>query len=166
MEEQPSRERQLAVRIAQATPTEQKGALRTWALKILEIRQSDLPGHTKAKQALAATAQTKVLGPIIKTVLREAKRLGWDNRSWAQRLGLGGATVGVALFGGQSAGIAALGMGVGVPLWAVLGGGSMFATYLYEELTRNSSTDIGATYTVINAQKEGDPTSSVKKPVG
>ena len=166
MEEQPSRERQLAVRIAQATPPEQNGALRAWALRLVEIRQSNLPTHTKAKQAIAATAQAKVVGPIIKTALREAKRLGWVNRTWAQRLGLGGAAVGVALFGGQSAGIAALGMGVGVPLWAVLGGGSMFATYLYEELTRNSSTDIGATYSVINAKKGDDPTLSVKKPVG
>lgn len=56
-------------------------------------------------------------------------------------------------------------MGVGVPLWAVLGAGSMFATYLYEELARAPSTAKGgATYTVIDAEKEDGPTPSGKRP--
>jgi len=167
MDEKPNRERQLAVRIAQAATPEQTSALRAWALKLLEIRQSSLPAQTKAKQAIAATAQGKVVVPMLKTALRGAKSLGWDNRTVAQRLGLGGAAVGVALFGGQSAGIAALGMGVGVPLWAVLGGGSMFATYLYEELARTpSAVKDGATYTVIDAKKKDGSAPSRKPPAG
>ncbi|QPC94795.1 hypothetical protein [Mesorhizobium sp. INR15] len=164
MNEKPDRERQLVVQIVKAATPEQTDALRTWALKLLEIRQSDLPARTKAKQAVGATMHGKVVGPILKTALGRAKSFGWDNRTIAQRLGIGGAAVGLAVFGGQSAGIAALGMGVGVPLWAVLGAGSMFATYLYEELTEVPPTaKSGATYRVIDAEKEdGSPPSARK----
>lgn len=163
MNEKPDRERQLVVQIVKGATPEQTDALRAWALKLLEIRQSDLPARTKAKQAVAATMHGKVVGPILKSALGRAKSLGWDNRTVAQRIGLGGAAVGVAVFGGQGAGIAALGMGVGVPLWAVLGAGSMFATYLYEELAQVPSTaKSGAAYTVIDAEKEDGPTPSGK----
>ncbi|TGP31528.1 hypothetical protein EN828_25410 [Mesorhizobium sp. M2D.F.Ca.ET.185.01.1.1] len=163
MIEKPDRERQLVVQIVKGATLEQTDALRTWALKLLEIRKSGLPARTKAKQAIAATVQGKVVGPMLKRALGGAKSVGWDNRTTAQRLGLGGAAVGVALFGGQGAGIVALGMGVGVPLWAVLGAGSMFATYLYEELAQ-STTKGGATYTVIDAEKEDRPAPSGKRP--
>ncbi|RUZ81263.1 hypothetical protein EN943_01305 [Mesorhizobium sp. M7A.F.Ca.US.006.01.1.1] len=159
MNEKPDRERQLVVQIVKGATPEQHDALRTWALKLLEIRQSGLPTRTKAKQAVAATMHGKVVGPILKNALGRAKSLGWDNRTMPQRLGIGGAAVGVAVFGGQSAGIAALGMGVGVPLWAALGAGSMFAKYLYDELTEAPlSAKSGATYTVIDADKENGPT--------
>jgi hypothetical protein len=55
-------------------------------------------------------------------------------------LGSGGAAVGVALFGGQSAGIAALGTAIGVPLWVVFGAGAAFAKSLHSELGRKSAT--------------------------
>ncbi|ESX80343.1 hypothetical protein X759_12700 [Mesorhizobium sp. LSHC420B00] len=165
MIEKPDRERQLVVQIVKGATLEQTDALRTWALKLLEIRKSGLPARTKAKQAIAATVQGKVVGPMLKNALRGAKSLGWDKRTMAQRLGLGAAAVGIAVFGGQSAGIVALGMGVGVPLWAVLGAGSMFATYLYEELAHAPSTaKSGATYTVIDAENEDGPTPSGKRP--
>ncbi|MEI9423386.1 hypothetical protein O7A70_19640 [Mesorhizobium sp. Cs1299R1N1] len=165
MNDKPDRERQLVIQIVKGATPEQADALRTWALKLLEIRQSDLPARTKAKLAVAATVQGKVVGPMLKNALGRAKSLGWDNRTMAQRLGLGGAVLGVAVFGGHSAGIAALGVGVGVPLWAVLGAGSMFATYLYEELTEAAaSAKSGATYTVIDADKEDGPTASRKSP--
>ncbi|MER8399922.1 hypothetical protein [Mesorhizobium sp. M1348] len=165
MIEKPDRERQLVVQIVKGATLEQTDALRTWALKLLEIRKSGLPARTKARQAIAVTVQGKVVGPMLKNALRGAKSLGWDNRTMAQRLGLGAAAVGVTVFGGQSAGIVALGMGVGVPLWAVLGAGSMFATYLYEELAHAPSTaKSGATYTVIDAENEDGPTPSGKRP--
>ena len=44
--------------------------------------------------------------------------------------------MGIALFGSQSAGIAALGTAIGVPLWVVLGAGAAFANSLIEELKR------------------------------
>ncbi|RUV45344.1 hypothetical protein EOD29_00330 [Mesorhizobium sp. M1A.T.Ca.IN.004.03.1.1] len=145
--------RQLAVRIAeQATPA-QNDALKAWALKLLDIRNSDLPARQKAKKAIAVTVSSKVVWPMVKIVASQTKSVGWDNRTVAQRLGLGAAAVGVALFGGQSAGIAALGGAIGVPLWIVLGAGSMFARYLYEELALRSKDKSGASYSVIDAEK-------------
>ncbi|MBT1155697.1 hypothetical protein J1C56_08835 [Aminobacter anthyllidis] len=155
MNEKTDRERRIAIQIVKCATPEQTDALRDWALKLLEIRKSGLPSRTKAAQAVAATMQGKVVGPLLNSALHRAKSLGWDNRTTAQRLGLGGAAMGAAIFGGQSAGIAALGMGVGVPLWAVLGAGSMFATYLYEELAGAAPVSkSGVTYTVIEADKE------------
>ncbi|MFB9984359.1 hypothetical protein ACFSQQ_16525 [Mesorhizobium kowhaii] len=145
--------RQLAVRIAQQATPAQSDALQVWALKLLDIRNSNLPVHQKAKNAIAATISSKFIWPIVKIVASQTKSLGWDNRTAAQRLGLSAAAVGVAVFGGQSAGIAALGGAVGVPLWVVLGAGSMFARYLYEELAMRSETQSGASYSVIDAEK-------------
>ncbi|OCC02401.1 hypothetical protein BA190_24055 [Labrys sp. WJW] len=50
--------------------------------------------------------------------------------------GIAGAGAGLAFFGTQGAGIAALGTAAGVPLWVVPGAGSMFAKTLHEELTK------------------------------
>lgn len=131
--------RQLAVRIADsATPTESK-ALQAWAIAMLDIRKSDAPAHTKARKAVAATASSKVIWPVVKLVASQTKSLGWDKRTTAQRFGIGAAATGVALFGGANAGIAALGGAIAVPLWVVLGAGSMFARYLYEELSGRTS---------------------------
>ncbi|ESX88272.1 hypothetical protein [Mesorhizobium sp. LNJC403B00] len=141
--------RQLAVRIAEEATPAQSAALQAWALKLLDIRNSDLPVHQKAKRAVAVTISSKVIWPVVKIVASQTKSLGWDNRTAAQRLGLGAAAVGVALFGGQSAGIAALGGAVGVPLWVVLGAGSMFARYLYEELALRSKDNGRASYSAM-----------------
>ena len=72
----------------------------------------------------------------MKIAALKIKEAGWDNRSATARFGLGGAAVGLALFGSQGAGIAALGTAIGVPLWVVLGGGAAFANWLVEELSR------------------------------
>jgi hypothetical protein len=49
----------------------------------------------------------------------------------------------------------AVGTAIGVPLWIVLGGGAMFAKYLFAELTReNSITGTGVSYRVIDAEKD------------
>ncbi|WP_135921331.1 hypothetical protein, partial [Mesorhizobium sp. M3A.F.Ca.ET.201.01.1.1] len=69
MIEKPDRERQLVVQIVKGATLEQTDALRTWALKLLEIRKSGLPARTKAKQAIAATVQGKVVGPMLKRAL-------------------------------------------------------------------------------------------------
>ncbi|WP_192384062.1 hypothetical protein [Mesorhizobium silamurunense] len=148
--------RQLAVRIAEEATPAQNDALKAWALKLLDIRNSDLPVRQKAKNAIAATVSSKVIWPLVKIVASQTKSVGWDNRTVAQRLGLGAAAVGVAVFGGQSAGIAALGGAIGVPLWVVLGAGSMFARYLYEELALRSKNNGGASYSVIDAEKIDD----------
>lgn len=106
----------------------------------------------KAKKALILTAKSKVVLPALKIIAKQSKKYGWDNRSVAQRLGMGAAAVGITLFGGANAGIAALGGAIGVPLWMVLGGGAMFAKYLIDEITQRDTSS--ATYKVIDAEEE------------
>ena len=86
-----------------ATATERE-ALRGWIEQLLVLRASDLSRRAKAKRALALTAESKVVWPTVKAVSREVKRHAWDDRSRAARMGLGGAAVAGAVFGGQSAG--------------------------------------------------------------
>jgi hypothetical protein len=113
---------------------EQQQALLEWSKELLAIRHSDDSVAAKGKAAVAATAQRKVIWPIVRVVLNRLKRLGWDERSWKARLGIGTALATVAIFGGQGAGIAALGTAIGVPLWIVFGAGGTFAGLLIDEL--------------------------------
>lgn len=150
-----TKQRQLAVTISLSANESEAHALRLWVQGLLRIRESDLSAYAKAKQAVSLTASSKVILPVLKIVAKQSKVHGWDNRSAAQRVGMGAAATGVALFGGANAGIAALGTAIGVPLWIVLGGGAMFAKYLFDELTRkNSTTGTGASYRVIDAEKD------------
>lgn len=146
-------EKQLVVRIAAAANAEEKEAIRLWIERLLEIKASNLPAKTKAKQAIAITSNSKVVLPTVKMIAREVKRLAWDERGLKGRLAVGGATVGVALFGGQGAGIAALGTAIGVPLWVVFGAGAAFLGLLYEEITGQKPPP-KTTYQVIDAEEE------------
>ncbi|WP_036105187.1 hypothetical protein [Lysobacter capsici] len=131
----PEKRKQLAIKIAASTNATEKEALRIWIERLLALKAADLPAGQKAKKAISITAESKVVLPAVKMIARETKRLAWDERGLKARLGLGGAAVGVALFGGQGAGIAALGAAIGIPLWVVFGAGAAFAGVLYEEIT-------------------------------
>jgi hypothetical protein len=113
---------------------EENRSMLAWANGLLDIRNSNLPTVQKSKAAIRLTAQQRVVWPVIRLLAAEVKRIGWDERSTKARLGLAGATIGAMFFGGQSAGIAALGTAIGVPLWVVLGAGATFAGVLIEEL--------------------------------
>ena len=131
----PEKQKQLAVRIASTANATEKEALRLWIERLLEIKAADLPAAQKAEQAISVTANSNVVLPTVKMIAREMKRHGWDNRGLKGRLGLSGAAVGLALFGGQGAGIAALGTAIGVPLWVIFGAGASFLGVIYEEIT-------------------------------
>ncbi|TXM69097.1 hypothetical protein [Methylobacterium sp. WL120] len=133
---EPNTQRSLAVVIASNSSPTERTALTAWAEGLLAIRAEDIPAIQKAKRALALTLSSKTVWPVVKVIGRQTKRLAWDDRSTSARLGLGGALTGAVLFGGQSAGIAALGTAVGVPLWVVLGAGATFMNVLREELLR------------------------------
>ncbi len=151
----PEKQKQLAVKIAASATAEEKEALRIWIERLLALKATTLPAAQKAKQAVSLTASSKIVLPTVKIIARETKRLAWDERGLKGRLGLGGAAVGVALFGGQGAGIAALGTAIGVPLWVVFGAGAAFAGVLYEEIT-GTRPSTKTTYTVIDAERK-DP---------
>lgn len=140
MENKNRQQRNVATHIARCTTTPERTALILWANRLLKIRNSNKPSFKKASEALKLTMQSKVIWPFAKIIGREMKRHAWDERSLKGRMGLGAAAIGAVVFGGQGAGIAALGTAIGVPLWIVLGAGGAFAGMLIEELSeRNSS---------------------------
>ena len=73
---------------------------------------------------------------MVKIIFREMKRHAWDNRSAKVRSAYAGVALALATVGGQSAGIAALGGAIAVPLWVVFGAGAAFLRVLYEALER------------------------------
>lgn len=133
------RQQSLAVRVADLASPEQNTALREWLKQLLELRDSNVSKLKKCQDALSITWKAKVILPVLQLIAKEVKKHGWDNRSKSQRFGMGGAAAAIALFGGKSAGIAALGTAVGVPLWVVVGAGSMFAHNLLHELTSKAT---------------------------
>lgn len=115
----------------------QRRALVAWAGELLQIREARVPPLRKAKLALDATYRAEVVVPILDGAANAIVDVAWRDRAWAARLGLGAAALTALAYGGQGAGIAALGGAVGVPLWIVLGGGGAFAGMLVDELQRS-----------------------------
>ncbi|MCX7144191.1 MAG: hypothetical protein NT123_24775, partial [Proteobacteria bacterium] len=83
-----------------------------------------------------ATTDSKVIEPFVQTIGREIKRMGWDDRSWPARIGLGAAAVALFLPGKGAAGLAAFGGAISVPLWIVFGAGGAFAGVIIDEINR------------------------------
>lgn len=127
--------------------------MRTWASDLLNVRESGAWRLSKIKAAIAITLKGRVIWPAIKIAALKTKQIGWDNRGRTARLFTIVSAVSVGLFGGQNAGIAALGTAVAVPIWVVLGSGAAFANLLIEEISRRnrSQDDVITTYTVIDA---------------
>lgn len=96
--------------------------LSTLSEDLISTYNSESPGIAKFKQA--ASLAGKAL-----------KELGWDNRGLSGRLGIATAIATVVVFGGQGAGIAALGTAIGVPLWVVFGAGAAFLGEVYERFS-------------------------------
>jgi hypothetical protein len=115
--------------------------LSTLSGDLLSAYNSKLPNIAKFKQA--ATLTGKAL-----------KELGWDNRGLSGRLGIATAIATAVMFGGQGAGIAALGTAIGVPLWVVFGAGAAFLGEIYERFTGKRRLE--TTYTVIDAKRKRD----------
>ena len=153
MTDEPNRDTRLAIAIVETVPPEHRLALKTWAERLLAIKDSTLPPWQKAKEAMSATRASRVIWPTLKVVAKRVKSLGWDDRSGPARAFMGVAAVSAAVFGGKAAGIAALGTAVGVPLWVVFGAGAGFATAVAKEVSRKSKVAESATYTVIDAER-------------
>lgn len=157
MDTEKKSQRQLAIKIAGSANDSEREALLQWANSLLEIRKKDLPTRDKAKEAIQLTVSSKVVLPVVKLIGQEVKRLVWDERGTKSRIGLVGIAIGATVFGGQSAGIAALGTAIGVPLWVVLGAGGAFAGMLIEELSAKSepiNPDNKTSYNIIDPDKD------------
>ena len=127
-------QRGLASRIAEQMPEAEGNVLAAYLKSLLEIRKQEISRKAKLGRIIKLTANVSVLTSTLKIIAREAKRHGWDNAGRPTRWATVGAGVGLIAFGGQSAGIAAFGTAIGVPLWIVFGAGAAFAESLYSEL--------------------------------
>ncbi len=125
----------IIIQIANSIPAEQSDVFQSWLRQLLQIRNLPISNVKKGAKAIALTLDIKLLWPSVKLIAAELKKHGWDNRKRSHRVGLSAAAVGIAVFGNQAAGIAALGSAIGAPLWIVLGAGSMFADQLLKELS-------------------------------
>lgn len=128
--------RAIAVSVVSHANNHERRELLVWANTLLEIKRSSLSPARKTKAAIQATANSRLIVSTVKIVAREIKRIGWINRGIKGRFGISGAVAAVVLFGGQSAGIAALGTAIGVPLWVVFGAGATFLGVMIEEITQ------------------------------
>ena len=115
---------------------EEKKVLLNWAQQLIAIRDTDLSPRDKAEKAILLTLKSGAINPFITFLAGEIKRLGWDERGLPERLALSAAAAAALVFGGQGAGIAALGGAIGVPLWIVFGAGGAFAGVIIDEAKR------------------------------
>ena len=156
MEKEDSSQKQIALLIADSASATEREALKIWVHELLSIVSTDISSLAKARKAIRVTASNKVLWPMVKLISREMKRYAWDNRSAKVRSAYAGVALALATVGGQSAGIAALGGAIAVPLWVVFGAGAAFLPVLYEALVGKDqqSSLPKTTYRVIDAEKD------------
>jgi hypothetical protein len=105
-------------------PAEQQ-RLPDWSRGLGEIRYGTLRGFKKEAAMLALTRDRKAAWPLLKVLSLALKNVVRDARSWTFRLGVGAiiATFVAAENGGV--GIVALGGGLGLPLWMLIGIGGV-----------------------------------------
>lgn len=153
MKRESERETRYAVAIVETVPIAQRPALKAWAEQLLAIEASPMSRVQKARAAMHATRAARLVWPVIKTIAKKVRHMGWDARSGPARAFLGVAAVSAAVFGGKAAGVAALGTAIGIPLWVVFGAGAGFATAVVREVARTGKATEGASYTVIDADR-------------
>ena len=159
MSDSDAKYRQVAVRVAASATEAERVALAKWAEGLIAIRSSNAGALVKGKEAVQLTLRSEVVWPLVKMLGKELKRVGWNERGYKSRGLLVGAGLGLVLFGGQGAGIAALGTAIGVPLWIVLGAGGAFVGTLLEEVRRlgkspEREASVKTSYTVIDGDKK------------
>lgn len=153
MVNQPERDTRFAVAVVEKVPPEHRPALMAWAQELLAIKDSPGSPWQKAKAAMEATREARLIWPTLKAIAARIKSIGWDTRSGPARAFMITAAVSASVFGGKAAGIAALGTAIGVPLWVVFGAGAGFATAVVREIKRKGASPDGASYTVIDAER-------------
>ncbi len=125
-----------AIAFAGGLPPQDQEMLLNWIIELLEIHESTDGRPTKLKRMVASTKKHKAVWPIVKGLKFELVKHGWTDRGQHARWGIAGSAAGIAVFGLQGAGIAALGGAVGVPLWFIFGGGAAVASVVRDELAR------------------------------
>ena len=114
-------------------PAEQQRLLE-WSRGLGAIRDGTLRGGRKAVAMLALTRDRKAAWPLVKLLSLALKHGVWDARSWALRLGIGSIVATFIVVGNVGAGLVALGGGVRLPLWLLIGAGGVLIGLLADKL--------------------------------
>ena len=133
-----SQARKLAIAVVDQASILERQVLLNWAQQLVAIRDSNLSAMEKAKASISATVESKAIWPFLNVIGRELKRLGWDERGFAARIGLSAAALALLIPGKGAAGIAALGGAIGVPLWVVFGAGGAFVGVIVQEINKQT----------------------------
>ncbi len=153
LEDQKSKE--LILQVINNSDNEQRLALLEWSQSLLVIRNSPLTKIEKAKKAVFNTQHRKIIFPVLRMLTEQLKVHGWKNRSLRERMAIVGTGIGLSVFSGQSAGLVALGGGIGLPLWIVLGAGGGFAGMIIDEIRSKTSleNEPSSKFKVIDAEE-------------
>lgn len=124
----------LAKKLIEDMPQEDKNALRSWADDAYVIRNdNNLSKPEKLKKLALITKDNKVTIKFLQSVGKLIKKHTWDERKWPARMALVGLTLGGAVAGSKFAGVASAGMGVGVPVFLLSSaGGALLGTIIQE----------------------------------
>lgn len=114
-------------------PAEQQRLL-GWSRGLGEIRYGTLRGFKKAAAMLALTRDRKATWPLLKVLALALKNVVWDARSWTFRLGVGAVITTFVAAENGGAGIVALGGGIGLPLWMLIGAGGVLVGLLADKV--------------------------------
>jgi hypothetical protein len=138
---EPTSEQRTAVidRIVKSLSAQEQEQLLRWAQELQIVRNSHLTILDKGKKTLAITREHQALAPAVKALFGELRRIGWDDRTWIGKLGIGGSILGMIVLNTATGGFAAFGTAIAVPLWLVLGGGGLLLGLLIESLKKKQA---------------------------
>ena len=141
-EPSPELQKKSVERIVESLNPPERDQLLKWAEELKSVRDSDLTTLEKAKKTLVITKESKALAPTLKLILKELRRIGWDDRTWIGKLGISGSLIGLLVLNTATGGFAAFGTAIAVPLWLVVGGGGALLGVLIETLQKKRSNNV------------------------
>ncbi|UHD17924.1 hypothetical protein [Thiocapsa bogorovii] len=122
------------VQAVRRLPPAEQQLLLAWARGVGTIRYGTLRGFKKAGAMLKLTRDQKAAWPLLKVLSLAVKHTLWDARSWTVRLGVGAVLATFIAVDNGGAGIVALGGGIGLPLWMLIGVGGASAGLLADKI--------------------------------
>lgn len=123
--------------------SEQAKLLLAFFEELLSISRMPIPRGARFRRVIRLLlGLRKSLSAILKALINRLWTAARETPSWrpsvTMKFMLGGAVAGAAAFGAQSAGLAAMGTAIAVPLWLVTSAGSTMLGVLLDELRRKA----------------------------
>lgn len=128
--------RRTALAIIDASSEQERAVLLNWANQVLSIRASSLSTPQKLSQIERVTKELGMAKPLLSHIVRELRRVTWEERSRPMRGVIGGAGIGLlASLASPMAGIAAFGGAIAVPVVLLGAGAGAVLVAIVDELS-------------------------------